>query len=73
MPEAKQKTLFKAAAPRKPAATKNKVNKTEGFSIAVSPSHYYMLSGIAEARGVPRKTLMQEIIDQYIKNAIAGK
>ena len=71
MPAAKQKALFKGTTPRKPAATATKVNKTEGFSVGVSPTNYYILTGIAEARGIPRMTLMNEIVDQYIKNVLA--
>ena len=71
MPAAIQKALFKGATPRKPAATKSKVNKTEGFSIGVSPTNYYILTGIAEARGIPHMTLMNEIVDQYVKNVLA--
>ena len=45
--------------------------KKESFAIGVTPEHYWFVSGIASGTNKARTKTLEEVIDFYIKHAIA--
>jgi hypothetical protein len=58
---------------KKPPRLMPQVNKkkTENFAIGVSPSHYWMITALAEGRKSNRMALLEEVIDYFIQNKLS--
>ena len=46
--------------------------KSEGFAIGVNTSHYWMITALAEGKNSNRMAVLEEVIDYYIQNKLAG-
>ena len=55
---------------RKMPRTAN-TEKRDSFAVGVKPEHYWLITGMAGTRNVPRAKIMEEIIDHYIRNAFS--
>lgn len=56
-------------APRRDANPK----KTDGFSIGVTPSHYWFIDALAHAKNKPRLHILEQIITHYIQCVVEDK
>lgn len=55
-----------------PPVNKNS-KKNDGFAIGVTASHYWMVTALADGRKSNRSAVLEEIIDYFIQNKLAGK
>lgn len=46
--------------------------KSDKFAIGVTPEHYWLITGLAQGKGMNRTRLLAQIIDHYIKCTFAG-
>ena len=72
-------TVSKTVASKTPAKTPRRMRtinknskKSEGFAIGVNTSHYWMITALAEGKNSNRMAVLEEVIDYYIQNKLAG-
>jgi hypothetical protein len=61
-----------AKTPRKLPKMSNP-EKSDKFAIGVSPEHYWLITGLAQGKGINRTKMLSDIIDHYIKCTFAGE
>lgn len=60
----------KAKVVKKQEVTLASKHKTEGFAIAVTQPHYWVISALASGKKTTRMAILQGIIDQYIRDVL---
>lgn len=65
-------TVNKEVRRKMPPVNKNS-KKNDGFAIGVTASHYWMVTALADGRKSNRSAVLEEIIDYFIQNKLAGK
>ncbi len=63
-------------APKTPATKRalprmHNTEKQDNFAIGVIPSHYWMITAIAQTKESNRMRVLEEIIEHYIRTALA--
>jgi hypothetical protein len=48
-------------------------DKDKHFAIGTSPEHYWLITGLAQGKGINRTKMLSDIIDHYIKCTFAGE
>lgn len=57
------------AMPSKPLPVK----KTDSFAIGVNQSNYWIITALAQAKGLNRTAVLDQVIEHYINTVLANK